>query len=177
MHNALQVHTHTTSFEKNNFIYLAVLGLGCFSGFFLVVESRGRSLLSWEASHGRGLSCCRAQDLGCAGFSSCGSQALGHRLNSCGTRAQPLFSMCDPPRLGPETTSPASAGGFSITEPPGKRYRTFSHSSVDGRLGCSRIVAIVNNAAMNTEVQESYRIRVFVWIHTQEWNCQIIVHF
>ena len=27
--------------KKNNFIYLAVLGLGCCSGFFLVVESRG----------------------------------------------------------------------------------------------------------------------------------------
>ena len=37
----MYIHTHTTSFEKKNFIYLAVLGLGCCSGFFLVVESRG----------------------------------------------------------------------------------------------------------------------------------------
>ena len=32
-------------------------------------------------------SCCGARALGCAGFSSSGSWALGHRLSSCGARA------------------------------------------------------------------------------------------
>ena len=32
-------------------------------------------------------SCCGARALGCAGFSSCGFWALGHRLSSCGARA------------------------------------------------------------------------------------------
>ena len=36
-----------------------------------------------QASH-CGLSCCRAWTLGCLGLSSCGSQALEHRLSSWG---------------------------------------------------------------------------------------------
>ena len=42
------------------------------------------------------------------------------RLSNCGSRAQPLRGMWDPPRPGPEPASPASAGGFSTTAPPGK---------------------------------------------------------
>ena len=42
------------------------------------------------------------------------------RLSSCGTRAQPLHGMWDPPRPGLEPVSPALAGGFSTTAPPGK---------------------------------------------------------
>ena len=37
------------------------------------------------ASYCSGLSCCKAQDQGHVGFSSCISQALEHRLNSRGT--------------------------------------------------------------------------------------------
>ena len=40
-----------------------------------------------QASHCGGSSCCRAQALGLKGFSSCGSQALEHRLNRCGSPA------------------------------------------------------------------------------------------
>ena len=40
-----------------------------------------------QASHCWGFSCRRAQALGHAGFGSCGSWALEHRLRSCGTRA------------------------------------------------------------------------------------------
>ena len=35
-----------------------------------------------------------------------------HRLSSCGSRAQPLCGMWDPPRSGLEPVSPALAGGF-----------------------------------------------------------------
>ena len=42
------------------------------------------------------------------------------RLSSCGSRAQPLCGMWDLPRPGHEPVSPASAGGFSTTAPPGK---------------------------------------------------------
>ena len=43
-----------------------------------------------------------------------------HRLSSCGSRAQPLRGMWDPPGPGHEPVSPALAGGFPTTAPPGK---------------------------------------------------------
>ena len=43
-----------------------------------------------------------------------------HRLSSCGSRAQLLRGMWDPPRPGLEPVSPASAGRLSTTVPPGK---------------------------------------------------------
>ena len=48
----------------------------------------------------------------------------------------------------------------------------FMHSSVNRHLGCFHVLAIVNSAAMNTEVH------VFNYgcllIHAQEWHCRII---
>ena len=51
-------------------------------------------------------------------LSICGSQALEHRLNNCGPRAQLLFSMWDLPGSGIEPVSPALAGRLFTTEPP-----------------------------------------------------------
>ena len=48
-----------------------------------------------------------------------------HRLSSCGSRAQLLHGMWDPPRPGLEPVSPALAGRFSTTAPPGKPYMYF----------------------------------------------------
>ena len=42
------------------------------------------------------------------------------RLSSCGSRAQLLRGMWDLPRPGHEPVSPALAGRFSTTAPPGK---------------------------------------------------------
>ena len=42
------------------------------------------------------------------------------RLSNCGSRAQPLRGMRDPPRPGLEPAFPASAGRLSTTAPPGK---------------------------------------------------------
>ena len=67
-------------------------------------------------------------------FSNCGkwgplfiaaSLVAGHRLqtrrlSSCGSRAQLLRGMWDPPRPGLEPVWPALAGRFSTTAPPGK---------------------------------------------------------
>ena len=44
------------------------------------------------------------------------------RLSNCGSRAQLLRSMWDLPRPGLEPVSPALAGGFSTTAPPGKPW-------------------------------------------------------
>ena len=78
------------------------------------------------ASHCRGFSCCGARALGVRvvvsthNFSSCGSRVLERRLSSCGTRAYLLCGMWDLPRPGLEPVSPALAGGFLTTAPPGK---------------------------------------------------------
>ena len=48
------------------------------------------------------------------------------RLSSCGSRAQLLRGMWDPPRPGLEPVSPAPAGKLSTTAPPGKPPFTFN---------------------------------------------------
>ena len=47
------------------------------------------------------------------------------KLSNCGSRAQLLRGMWDPPRPGLEPVSPALAGRFSTTAPPGKPLRCF----------------------------------------------------
>ena len=52
-----------------------------------------------------------------------------HRLSNCGSRAQLLRGMWDLPRPGLEPVSPALAGRFSTTAPPGKPKKLFLNSS------------------------------------------------
>ena len=80
-----------------------------------------------QASRCGGFSCCRAWALGARAsvvvalrLSSCGSWALECRLSSCGAWALLLRGMWDLPGPGLEPMSPALAGGFSTTVPPGK---------------------------------------------------------
>ena len=54
------------------------------------------------------------------GPGSYGPQALRNRLISCGAQTQWLHGMWDLPRPGIKPMSPALAGGFFTTEPPGK---------------------------------------------------------
>ena len=57
------------------------------------------------------------------------------RLSSCGLRAQLLCSMWDLPRPGLEPVSPALAGRFLTTAPPGKPSRKlFSLLSRDRKI-------------------------------------------
>ena len=49
-----------------------------------------------------------------------GHRLQTRRLSSCGSRAQMLRGMWDLPRPGLEPVSPALAGRFSTTAPPGK---------------------------------------------------------
>ena len=51
------------------------------------------------------------------------------RLSNCGSRAQLLRGMWDLHRPGLEPVSPALAGGFSTTAPPGKPIITIFISS------------------------------------------------
>ena len=112
----------------NNYYFLAVLGLLCYVGFFSSC-GKWRPLFSCDAwvSHCDGFSHFRTWSLSAwasvvaaHGLSNCGSWALELRLNSCGTGAELLCVMWDPPGSGVESVSPALAGGFSMTEPPGK---------------------------------------------------------
>ena len=73
-----------------------------------------------RASHAGGFSCRRARSLGCTDFNSRGSQALKHRLRSCGSQTLLLQGMWDLPGSGIELKSPALAGGFFSTELSGK---------------------------------------------------------
>ena len=102
------------------YLFLAVLGLCCCAQAFLWLQRVGR-YSSWgaRASHCGGLSLWSTGSRR-TGFSSCGLQALGRRLNSCGSEAVLLRGMWDLPGPGLEAVSPALAGGFSTTAPPGK---------------------------------------------------------
>ena len=65
--------------------------------------------------------------------SHCGAWALdawasvvvAHMLSSCGARSQLLHGMWDLPGPGLEPMSPALAGGFLTTVPPGKSLSNF----------------------------------------------------
>ena len=54
------------------------------------------------------------------GFSSCVMWALERGLSSCGAQAQLLHGMWDLPGPGLKPVSPALAGRFLTTVPPGK---------------------------------------------------------
>ena len=73
-----------------------------------------------QASLCSGLSYSRARAHGLTGFGSGTSRALVHRLNCCGAEAWLLCGLWDLFGPGIEPVSPALAGGFITTEPPGK---------------------------------------------------------
>ena len=80
-----------------------------------VLSSRG----AW-APHGSGFSRHRAQAPGSVGSAVLVPWALGHQLNGCCIPAWLPHSTWDLPGSGIEPVSPALAGGFFTTEPPGK---------------------------------------------------------
>ena len=124
--------------EGNSFfliyiLFLALLGLHCCARAFSSCGERG---LLFVAVHGlliavaslvveHGLQGTRASVVVARGLSSCGSQALELRLSSCDAQAQLLRGMWDLPRPGLEPVSPALAGGFLTTVPPGNSGNSF----------------------------------------------------
>ena len=89
-------------------------------GLSLAVASGGYSLLRCLCFSLWWLLLLRSTGSRCTGFSSCGSRALKSRLSSCGARAKLLHGMWDLPAPGLEPMSPALAGRFLTTAPPGK---------------------------------------------------------
>ena len=102
------------------YLFLAMLGICCCSGFPLVAVSRGYSSLHCTGFLFQWLLLLWSTGSSPPSFSSCGSQALGHRLNSCGQQVELLRGMCDLPGSGMELESPALVGKFFTPEPPGK---------------------------------------------------------
>ena len=121
---ACSVSSSSSFFLKNLFILLIYFWLRwvfvAARRFSLVGESGATLRCGERASH-------------CCGFSHCGARALGvrasivaaHGLRSCGTWAQLLSGLWDLPGPGLEPMSPALAGGFSTTAPPGKPDSSF----------------------------------------------------
>ena len=94
-----RISNYNSHLEKFIIIILAVLGLRCCAQAFFRYSARG--------SH-------------CCGFSCCGALALGHMsFSSCGLWAKLSHGTWNLPRPGIEPVSPALAGRFSTTEPPG----------------------------------------------------------
>ena len=98
------------------YLFLAVLGLRFCTRAFSSCGERGPLFI---AVHGP--------------FTVAASFVAAHRpqmrrLSSCGSRAQWLRGMWDPPRPGLKPVSPALAGRFSTTAPPGKPLLFFFKS-------------------------------------------------
>ena len=114
-------------------LFLAALGLRCCARAFSSCGERG---LLFVAVHGILLAVAslvaehrrqgtQASVVVAHGLSSCDARALEHKLSSCGAQAQLLHGMWDLPRPGLEPVSPALAGGFLTTAPPGKPQPAF----------------------------------------------------
>jgi len=97
-----------------NFIFVPVLGLRCWAGFLQLQWGGLFSSCGARASHCSGFSFWGAQVLGCMGFSTCGSWAVEHRLIVV------VHECVDLPGSRIEPMSPALAGRFLSTAPPGK---------------------------------------------------------
>ena len=105
------------SFLNNLFYFwlcwVFVAARGLFSGcgerglLFVVVCRLVIVVASLVVEHG--LQICGLQQLWHTGFSSCALRALERRFSSCGTQAQLLHSMWDPPRPGLEPNFTPSA--------------------------------------------------------------------
>ena len=119
-------------FFKILFIFGCVGSLLPHTGFLQLRRVGATLRCGAQASHCGGFSCCGARALGVRasvvvahGLCSCGLRALERRLSSCGARAQLLRGMWDLSGPGLEPVSPALAGGFLTTAPPGKSYIVF----------------------------------------------------
>ena len=90
------------------YLFLAVLGLRFCARAFSSCGKRGPLFIAVRGP------------LTIAASLAAGHRLQTRRLSNCGSRAQSLCSMWDLPRPGLEPVSPALAGRFSTTAPPGK---------------------------------------------------------
>ena len=85
------------------------------------------------------------------------------RLSSCGSRAQLLRGMWDLPRPGLEPVSPALAGRFSTTAPPGKPKGNIFNNN----FKCFKMLYLGNKPTVvfATEIGSFFLILFFLKTH------------
>ena len=115
-----------------------LFGFGCAGSLllhWLFSQRAGVTLHCVVQASRSGFFCCGAQTQGrqtsvvaARGLSSYGSQALEHRRNSYGQRAELLHSMWDPPGSGIQLEPPALMGGFLT---PAKAARVCSSDHIN----------------------------------------------
>ena len=104
-----------TPFKKKNHLFIvAVLGLHGCAGFSLLVVSGGYPLVAV-----RGILTAVASLVAEQGLQGPRASAVAAPRLYCGAWVQMLCSLGDLPRSGVDPLSPALAGGFFATEPPG----------------------------------------------------------
>ena len=110
----------TPLFFFNFYLFIYLFIYGCVGSSFLC---EGFSLLA--ASGGHSSSRCVGLSLSRTLLLRTEHRLQTRRLSNCGPRAQSLRGMWDLPRTGLEPVSPALAGRFSTTAPPGKPLHLF----------------------------------------------------
>ena len=101
-------------------LFLAALGLRCCAQAFSSCSEQGLLVVAVHGLLIGWLLLLQSTGSRRVGFSSCGSRAIERSLSSCGPRAWFLRGMWDLPGPGLKPVSPALAGGFLTTVPPGK---------------------------------------------------------
>ena len=88
-------------------------------------------------------------------------QLQTRRLSSCGSWAQLLHGMWDPPRPGLEPVSPALAGRLSTTAPPGKPWE------------CTFIVLLIMKGK-NLSKKEPTALHRHIYVPVYIYSCNIL---
>ena len=109
MYKKLYIHSHLFFFSLFIYLFMAVLGLCFCARAFSSCGKRGPLFIA-----------VRGPPLTIAASLVAEHRLQTRRLSNCGSRAQLLRGMWDLPRPGLEPVSPALAGRFSTTAPPGK---------------------------------------------------------
>ena len=106
-----------------NFLFLSILFLNVlfinFWLYWIFVATRGFSLVAVSMGYSL-VVMCGLLPFGRFGFSCCKAQAPGCSLSSCGTQASLLLRMWNLPAPEVKHMSPALAGRFLTSGPPGK---------------------------------------------------------
>ena len=121
------------------------------------------------------------------GLSSCSLQALGRRLSSCGARAQLLRGMWDLPGSGLKPVSPALAGGFLTTAPPGKfkthiLYKKKNFSVYNGvtllySRGCHNIVNQLHFSKKQNKIETPILSKLILLLYNNSICIQVAFLF